>query len=214
MRSVNFKPWVGKHYNRPECLFGVKLMILGESHYSREEPSDKDAPRFAPKHGDLHNPKKKAEEKATTIRVIKKFGIGHPENQGRTFTKIAKLVLNRRVGQLTEAERSDVWQHLVFYNFVQEYVGKEARVRPTSQMWAKGVEPLLSVLRKYDPELILVLGNELKDNVKLTLDDYEGKSNATVCYVRHPATSFSYEIWCPEFQKALMKAKHRKSIKR
>jgi hypothetical protein len=186
MRSVTFKPWVGSRYEAKDNRFGVKLMVLGESHYSKDGAPD---PQF-------------------TRSVIKTFGVSREPGRGRTFTKLAKLLLDIRSGEVTDAKRSEVWRELLFYNFVQEYVGSSARQRPTSNMWVEGKKPLLQVLDRYSPDLILVLGKALEHHVR-PLEKCGIPASTTVCYVQHPAAAFVYDVWCQKFQLALRKARRK-----
>ncbi|ENT4838116.1 TPA: hypothetical protein ACNHSB_004962, partial [Escherichia coli] len=101
--SVKFQPWVGDHYH--SSRYGVRVMVLGESHYG--EPEDY-APDF-------------------TQHVINE----HAFQPGLRFFTIATNLLRGTTDEPTAEERREAWQHVAFYNYVQEFVGDAGRIRPT-----------------------------------------------------------------------------------
>jgi hypothetical protein len=121
---VQFSPAVGRNYQ--DSKFGLKLMILGESHYRWDGmPTD---------------------SSQTTLASI---------SQGFTcrafWTQLAKLF-----------DQSDyVWEHALFYNYVQHLLD-EPRQRPSAGMWKSfaTVEGFKEVLRRYEPDRILVVGKD------------------------------------------------------
>jgi len=107
---MNFRPWIGKRYEKRE-LFGLRTLLLGESHYG--EPGE--------------------ENEDFTIDVVRYWG---QKQRLRFFTITAKFLLGKAAGEwLSDEERSDFWEKVVFYNYVQEFVGGGSRIRPTSEMW-------------------------------------------------------------------------------
>ncbi|OOE40875.1 hypothetical protein BZG06_14790 [Salinivibrio kushneri] len=173
---IVFQPWVGDRYweaNR----FGARVLVLGESHYGTEEEV---SPNF-------------------TKDVVQNLAIDH---RHAFFTKISKVLLGLDSNQwLSDEERSEVWQHLAFYNYVQGFVGDTPRVRPNQDMWQDSKEAFLSVIEHLKPDLVLVLGVELGGAIPSL------ESNIDVCAIQHPSTGFSYAKWNPVVSEALKRVK-------
>lgn len=156
-----FKPWIGSKYL--ENQFGVRILILGESHYGDNDD--------------------KYDE--YTIDVIKLWG---KERRLAFFSKITKSVLNYDSSDyLSDAERSEFWEHVAFYNYVQAIVGAGARIRPTDEMWKKSESALYDVIKQLKPQLVIVLGIELQNNLPPLPE------NLSICCLAHPSSGrFSY----------------------
>jgi hypothetical protein len=130
-----FDPWIGSFYES-QGIRGIKLLILGESHYGRIG----------------------TEKRSFTANVIQQRGqIG----RFRFFTTTQRLVIGGR-GRLSIAEREDFWNRVAFYNYVQSFAGQKARRRPTADMWSAAQEPFLQTLVEVQPHVLLVLGRELR----------------------------------------------------
>ena len=176
MSIIKFKPWVGERYKKRD-LFGLKILLLGESHYV---VSDKEKEDF-------------------TIEVVKRLG---QDERYRFFTITAMFLLGKKAGErISNEERKAFWERVAFYNYVQDLVDKCPRKRPTAQMWHDAKKPFLTVCEELKPELIVVLGKELCWN----LPDIPSKY--TYCCVRHPSAGFSYKIETPKLLEAVNKAK-------
>lgn len=173
----NFTPWVGTRYDRSE-LHGLRILILGESHYCGVGEDRRDL----------------------TARAVSRWGKleRHP-----FFTVIAKLILGKGPGEwLDDEARSLFWDQVAFYNYIQERVGDNPRMRPTGAMWERAPEPYRFVLRDLRPQLVVsfgtILGRYVDDEPTLT----------TICRVGHPAgRGFSYSKWSPVLARAIRKAK-------
>ena len=137
MDHVRFRPWIGNKYEAGN-RFGKRVLVLGESHY-----------------GDWVD----ANEDFTTF-IMRRYGM--PVGGGAFFAKVVKVLLQMDVTDgLTAKDRAETWQHVAFYNYVQELVGDEARQRPTNAMWIEAERPFLEVVDALRPHVILALGNEL-----------------------------------------------------
>ncbi|ALL15906.1 hypothetical protein PE051_01640 [Enterobacter asburiae] len=161
MLGVNFHPFVGeKYYN---SRYGARVMVLGESHYGDGIDS---APDF-------------------TQYVIQEHAVkpGLP-----FFTKLTN-VLRGSVDCPTEEERIETWKHVAFYNYVQEFVGESARIAPTTAMWKASYAPFLEVVRELEPNVIVVLGSRLWDNVPNLPPEYPTEW----CSIIHPSSRMAYE---------------------
>lgn len=112
-----------------------RLFILGESHYG-DDKSD------------------------ATIRYTKQYCEG--KFSARFWTITMQIVSGKHNSELN---RFEFWNNVAFYNFIQEPVGDDARVRPTIKMWEKAQQPFKQVLDKLKPTHMLVLGKELWENL-------------------------------------------------
>ncbi|WP_196768932.1 hypothetical protein [Xanthomonas arboricola] len=172
-----FHPWIGPNY-QVLGFSGHRILILGESHYGMPED---ESPSF-------------------TVECIE--GMAKAKHGHSFFTKTAKIFLERESGvPLTQSERSNFWDRVAFFNYIQCFPSKTARTRPTPAMWkfASTVFPL--VIQELQPTFVLVLGNALKQNLP------EIKTKATFFYVPHPSSfGFRPQEWRPQVLSALASA--------
>ena len=131
-----FDPWVGSKYFS-EGFDGVRILILGESHYGT---AGEESPSF-------------------TRKIVKEWG---QEKRFRFFTMTQKLVSGIGPGRISDESRAGFWEHVAFYNFVQSFVAEKARVRPTDEMWSVACDALLVTVKELKPVLIIALGLELQ----------------------------------------------------
>ena len=132
-----FDPWVGSKY-WTEGLSGVRVFVLGESHY-----------------GDAGT-----ESRSFTTEVVKEWA---QEKRHRFFTVTQRLISG--LGSETDEQRAEFWEHVAFYNFVQAFPGSEPRQRPTPEMWSGAAVPFLATVQELKPHLVVVLGYELQSNL-------------------------------------------------
>src|SRR5579871_1141391 len=134
-----FDPWIGGRY-AGEGIRGVRLLILGESHYS--EPKDN--------------------RSGFTEDVVREFVQGR---RHRFFTVAQRLVSGGR-GWPSDTDRKEFWDRVAFYNYIQTCL-QATRCRPTPVMWLAAREPFLQTLGGLvpRPQLLLVLGRELRRNL-------------------------------------------------
>lgn len=131
----NFDPWVGSQYQNG--LNGVRVLILGESHYGTPP-----------------------ERSGFTSAIINKYG---QTKRSRFFSTTQRLVsLDKNRGHIPSSERREFWDKVAFYNFVQEFVGTTSRLRPSQSQWERGAEPFIQTVTELAPQLIVVLGKKLK----------------------------------------------------
>lgn len=133
-----FHPWKGQHYGR-ESRFGVRLLVLGESHYG--QPGEDDKPTL-------------------TEEVVRDYSAEHRHPY---FTRIAKVLRGDR-GWIDDEERAAIWEHLAFYNYVQSLVPAPG-IPPTSAQWAAAHGPFLTVLNRLQPDGVLVVSQRLWDQL-------------------------------------------------
>jgi hypothetical protein len=173
---IIFEPWIGRLFE-DNNHFGIRVLVLGESHY-----------------GDG------AETRATvTSEVVRSLA---QDERHAFFTKVSKVLLGLDGATTIDNEtRGEIWEHIAFYNYIQGFVGTDARVRPTAEMWDEAREPFFKVVHDLNPKLILVLGKELGNSLPNIPEGIE------VCIIQHPSTGFSYEKWNPLFLQAIQRAK-------
>lgn len=182
MKNVTFSPAVGEHYQ--EGFKGKKVLVLGESHY------------------DVSN-----DEKDITKIVIQRFQeyqLGKGESFAHwmnTFTKFARSFDNK---ELEGNQVADFYDSVAFYNYVQESLD-ESRKSPTKEQFANSEKAFFEVLEELQPDVIIVWGHRLWDNMTANNVEYDedndeyyyvlnnGKKVLTVG-IKHPsANNFSYE---------------------
>jgi hypothetical protein len=197
MNSVKVLPFVGHNYQR-ETLWGLEIMILGESHYSDETLCSE-----------------------FTREVVREM-LGGPSKRWMNF-------FNRTVGVFhggwcPKETRTRFWSSSIFYNYIQETVGAQSRIRPTQEMWAKAAPAFEEVLIHLQPRFVLVLGKELWSNLPVTLipgplvtlPDGQAKESrlyfndagySFIFGIAHPSSfGWSYKKWTPWVEAALQVA--------
>jgi len=196
MRGLFFEPWKGKNYG-DDSAFGIPVMVLGESHYDPENRKNR----------------------RITIELIEDEldgGSGY-----RFFTNIAASFL----GAIPDADqRAKFWKAVVYYTYIQGFVGAKPRMRPTDAMWANSAESFSKVLEKYRPRLVAVFGyglwEELPNRGENT-DPIISDGRSVACYnfslqaggtalapkLRHPSSGFNFQTWHPVVQEAVRRAR-------
>ena len=172
MSKVRFKPYVGEKYHHSR--YGIKLLVLGESHYHDEEP-DSDF----------------------TTQVVNQNAF---QPGSSFFTKLTKILIGSDK-DLSEKERKEAWKHVAFYNYIQEIVGDEGRIAPTTAMWEYAHEPFVQVVRELKPDVILILGHRLEDQVL----ELPTELKVEWACIKHPSSSSTYEHSFEQLRNAIHK---------
>jgi hypothetical protein len=133
-QNVFFRPWIGEKYGGP-CRFGMRLLVLGESHY--EYNDQKLTPMF-------------------TIECVRKAATECKYD--RFWTGIVSAFLGRSPSR---SETAEFWSSVAFYDFVQESVGFGANKPPTPAMFRNAVPAFLEVLTLHRPKVIIVISERL-----------------------------------------------------
>jgi hypothetical protein len=163
-------------------------MLLGESHY------------------DTEGAKTAGFTKTVVSRVVKCQDKGY---RSRLFSKTARLFLKAAEGRC--ADRCDChafWQNVLFYNFIQEYVDEDPRIRPTKVMWedSKNTNAFDEVVCIHRPDLILVLGKELSSYVEKCA--IMKSPHIVSVAIHHPASwGWKYERWTQCLKDAFKEAR-------
>jgi len=191
-------PYVGPKY-WSVSPFGLRILILGESHY-RDRPLSREF----------------------TSDVVEAAMDGDTSPSLRFFARTVGAFL----GGLQDLEsRKAFMETVAFYNFVQEPAGTGPRMRPSAEMWSRATPALIEVLDRLGPEFVLVLGKELWRNLPLrfglgpaikvaendTLESrvyFSDSELRTLLFpIAHPSSvGWSYERWCPYVKAALKQA--------
>jgi hypothetical protein len=110
----------------------LRLLILGESHYRKNDDPEP--------------------EELTTIQALKLGRHTH-----RFWRNISALV-----GEHQESYQPDIWDSVLFYNYVQHVVGDAPRQRPDESMWTseRTLEGFREILEIGNPQRILVIGKQ------------------------------------------------------
>ena len=199
MSEVYFEPWVGKEYSIG--INGKKIMVLGHNHYCSDKPSCQCCTEAACK--------------KFTQRIIRGY-LEKPYYDSREDKNRWKLTYNNferafYSRNLNDDERSVLWNHLLFYNLVQEAM-PDPYAKPNQEQYANAIDPFRSILRDYKPNVILAWGDgaynhtpndngiEIEpieyDGVRCIGWRYLGYDNLIDMFkIRHPSRYFSYRKW-------------------
>ena len=177
--------------------FGLPIFILGESHYRPDgQPLNREFTR------------------EVVQEVLE--GENYP-----FFTKTVGVFYGRWPNL---DERRRFWNTAVFYNFVQETVGKAPGIRPKDHMWRTAGPALEETLIMCMPGFVLVLGKQLWDNLPIPLKEgptvhlADGRTRSSRLYfndngyaftfgINHPRSGgWSYDLWTPWVRAALAEA--------
>lgn len=173
MSKVRFQPYIGEFYN--DSRYGIRLLVLGESHYDDDYSAGSDFTSYV------------VDQNAFVAGTS-------------FFTKLTKL-LKGTDADLTEEDRVEAWKHIAFYNYVQEIVGDTARISPTTEMWEAAREPFEEVVNRLKPNVILVLGVNLWNQMY----NLPPECQVEWASVTHPSGGIKYEPSFAEIAKAITK---------
>lgn len=180
-----FEPWIGSAFGRNNnALGGLRLMIVGESHYCPNEPH--------------------AVGTCTPGRTRDCVKEGAIDGSWSYFTRILYLISGRRKSEITANLNEEFWNSVAFYNFVPVFVAESARKRPRRWMWSASYDPFNLITREIAPEAMLVTGWDLwwyvmdasPGGVKANnpAKDFNRIGGALSARIRHPsAPRFSIE---------------------
>lgn len=195
-KTINFYPWVGENFQ--EGLAGKKILILGESHYCKEQLAE----------GGVCYPccqRDKMTEKlgcfSQTEDVIDSYIDTYSgESYLQTFLCFERAVCGR---EISKEERAKFWNHVAFYNYIQYSQGGPRLPLQEAEDSSNAFKAVLETLM---PDCIVIWGvdklwnrlpdwggNETKisidngDSVKVWNYTINGK-NIPAMAVHHPST--------------------------
>ena len=188
-----FEPWVGKRYGEPGNMAGCRLLILGESHYTRNPAEVGTTPP------------------GFTTGVVEGLAI-HGRHQ--FFGKLHEIVVGTPRRGHTAADKEAFWSAVAFYNWVpvlcdgRPVAEGGAQRRPTPEMFRAGAQPFADVMARLEPEAVIVCGLELWETVAPTLPGFGPNPDRDVVYyddgravfarIEHPSyPGFKPAYWYP-----------------
>lgn len=197
-KYVRFEPWKGKRYGRSKA--GIKILVIGESHYRFAKYIPKDFTRY----------------------VIDKVST-------RTWKPRAALAgIERTFGEvLPGVSGAGIWQEIGFYNYLQNWIGNNASDRPRQKEFHQpaSVKGLIEVLYRLKPDLVVILGTGLfkvlsenesgppiragEEEIPTWLYQVGKTKNALVIGIKHPGKYYSSEKWAPIVKAGIRAAKMR-----
>lgn len=142
-----FRPYVGEDWGNPaNAIGGLRLMVLGESHYSNHHEVGSVVPDM-------------------TEWIVREYLDGVAQASVKRFCTVVADV-RRPVAKVGAAPR-DIWRSLAFYNYVPVVLADGPRKQPpTPEQWAAGRDPFFHVIRSCEVEAALVLGRRLWDSME------------------------------------------------
>ena len=195
-------PWVGNAFGAAgNDLGGVRLLVLGESHYSDKHPI-----------GEVYPP--------MTHDVMRHYLAG---NHLRFFANVAAAVSGRSQAEVGRSNHHQLWQSMAFYNYIPVTVASSAR-KFDERFWELGTQEFEKVLDDHRPDAVIVCGYRLFPRVLrrhvpgFTGDPWKfdqdivqlgGSSRPLALRMMHPSAAFSAKAWTPKIAEMLKAAQYR-----
>lgn len=194
--GATFFPW--KPPGDPR-FNGIRLLIVGESHYDEGEPPPPD------------------QIASFTSDIVTRWGV-KAEGYQRFFGNIYAS-FNADGAHWSSDEFKRFWNTVFFYNYVQSFVPGEARVRPTTKQFSVSADAFHAVLDDIKPEAIVVVGQTtwdlMSDRCAELIDrdedglgsiyryEYDGGS-CLAGHTHHPSSiGYSADYWRPRVMRFL-----------
>ena len=180
-------------------MFGKRIMVLGESHYCDEGCRD------------CGNCLRHRECMEFTKGVLDQYLDNGVERQRwmQTFLKFERSLVGR---ETDHALRQQIWQSVVFYNYLQVAMGGPRKAGTAAQYRQAG-EALFDAMEQYQPQYIIAWGNRLweklpdehwTDGTDFTIDGYRVPTGSyklnsgrpvKAMAVNHPSVGYSWDYW-------------------
>ena len=188
MSDIRFNPWVGDKYAlgiigydaNGKVIYGTasqvgkKILVLGESHYCANPETEATA--------------------FLTIDII--ADILNPDSEWEayknTYTKFIKSLIGS-IADLEQNDKENAWQHVVFYNYVQTPMSG-ARVAPTAEDFKNSERAFFEVLQTYKPDVVIVWGNRLYNNLPKGGKQLDDLTIATGNFTGNSTEMWSYNV--------------------
>lgn len=199
--GVKFLPWIGDDYEKGIYYDekgelrggkGKKVLVLGESFYWGDEDDDAEENNDDASH--------------FVEDLIKQVINENPDFNIRTFIRFenAMAYKNKEWGLVA---RQDFWNHLIFYDYVQEPL-KYPRLSPTEEQFKDSEASFWKVIEVCNPDIIIAWGKRLYNHLPqegeqgedIECNGYSVETwmynNIRVIPIIHPAAPmFSTERW-------------------
>ena len=152
-KYVKFRPWVGEKYHTVG-IFGKKILVLGESHYCKEDKNRNPA-CIALGHCSYDCMNEVCySQTQDELEIISNNYTGVRYQQ--SFMTTAKSVMGK---ELTNAEICSFWENVAFYNYMQH--SQSGPTRPIEFLQYDYSEAFREVLESLMPDYIIVWGVRL-----------------------------------------------------
>ena len=102
------------------------------------------------------------DDSRNTIDAIEHHRAGPPPGQRGYFFPAVARVLRAAVGY----QAADIWDHVAFYNYFQDFVGPGKC--PSADKWSAAEVPFRWVLNEFQPASLLVFGKVLRGHIEKT----------------------------------------------
>ena len=196
--GLTWKPWIGNNYTNGG-IFDKKILILGESHYG----SDKDS---------WFN------ENLTILSIQEKIGEAKGE-KGKFYKKAFHTNIFKAFNEkpATNQNKIEFWHSVAYFNYVQGSVGEKPRERPEKNDWDLSFSAVKKTFDLLKPEIIVVLGYTLWENIwrKFDFEIYKETTfnknhnihrlkleyRPLMFCIKHPSAGFSSDYFRPEILK-------------
>lgn len=194
--AATYQPWVGSQY-AVGGVSGLRVLVLGESHYFPESDKKFDGPDYT--------------RQVVACWTQDQYPTFHPHS---FFTKVAATLLQQN--PISLSDRARLWDHIAFYNYIQESVGEKARDRPKPRQWIEARPAFLEAVRVLRPDVLLVLGKTLwrhlpeADRIAqgdTPAEDFRVYGSALAGHVTHPSGHASYDETMPIVKRLLSAAR-------
>ena len=182
MKHVKFRPWVGENYHT-DGIFGKKILVLGESHYCKEDKNRNPACialghcSYDCMNEDCYS------QTQDELEIISNNYTG--ERYQQSFMTTAKSVMGK---ELTNAEVSLFWKNVAFYNYMQHSQSGPTRPIEFNHDYS---EAFREVLESLMPDYIIVWGVRLW---KTFLPGWNGVSSEITLENGDKAPVWTYNI--------------------
>lgn len=191
--GLTWKPWIGNNYERGG-VFDRRILILGESHYGTENDN-------------WFN------ENLTILSIQQK--IGEAEGDPTFYKKAFHTNIFKAFNEKPDSNENKIefWHSVAYFNYVQGSVGEKPRERPKKDKWNLSFSSVKKTLDLLKPEIIVVLGYTLWENIweKFDFEIYEKTTfnknhnvhrlkleySPLMFCIKHPSAGFSSDYFRP-----------------
>lgn len=151
---VFFDPHVGSKYDKDNALFTKRVMILGDSHYCKDECADRTTCGDRGKYPDCTQ---------LTHRVVEWYLNPNCNGQDFLWKRTYTTFINSMLGKdTTPEERAAFFESVVFYNYMQAAAGASPDVAGNyDHSDGRYLAAFYEVIDKYRPEVIVSWGQRL-----------------------------------------------------